>query len=195
VRSSSIKGNGTGVIGGNSALPDLGDVGAGQYGHNVFNKNTWDVSNLTVSTTIMAEGNCWNAATGPKIIGTGSVDTSPHDTSCPSGTAVSGRDGEGTEEPALPTRYALAGTHPNPFNPTVTVRHDVPAPGGPVRVEVYDVAGRLVTKLVDGECPAGRHAATWNGQSLRGGPAASGVYFVKMTATGFGETRKIVLLK
>jgi hypothetical protein len=156
----------------------------------VFNRNTWDVSNLTPATTIKAEGNCWNLRDGPKIIGTGSVDTDPHGTSCPSGTGVSPRDGEEAEEPALPVCYALAGTHPNPFNPTVTVRYDVPAPGGPVRIGVYDVAGRRVATLVDGERPAGRHAVTWSGHSV-----ASGVYFVKMTAVDFGETRKITLLK
>jgi len=64
-----------------------------------------------------------------------------------------------------------------------------------VRIRVYDVAGRLVSTLVDGERPAGRHGVTWSGQSQRGGPVASGVYFVKMTARNFGATRKIVLLK
>jgi hypothetical protein len=186
----SIKSSGMGVLAANGANPNLGDVSSGLGGGNHFDRNTWDVSNATQGTTIKAEENCWNPSTGPKITGLGSVDTDPEETECEEA-FVYRKDGEEPlPEPALPTRYALTGAHPNPFNPTVTIRYDVPAPGGKVSVQVYDVGGHLVTTLVDESRPAGRHAVTWSGSGF-----ASGVYFVKMTASQFTQTRKIVLLK
>jgi flagellar hook assembly protein FlgD len=64
-----------------------------------------------------------------------------------------------------------------------------------VTLAVYDVAGRLVSVLVDGEMPAGSHEAVWDGRGAGGAAAASGVYFYKLAAPEFSETRKMVLLR
>ncbi|MBA4378861.1 MAG: hypothetical protein C0395_09475 [Gemmatimonas sp.] len=103
----------------------------------------------------------------------------------------------GVDDPpatGLPARSALTDVFPNPFNPSVTVRYDVAAPGR-VRVSVHDLAGREVACLLDGQKPAGRHALVWTGRDARGRPAASGVYFARFVAAGVAETRKIMLVR
>ena len=89
---------------------------------------------------------------------------------------------------------SLAPASPNPFNPLTTVRYSTASRGHAV-IRIYDVAGRLVRTLVDGEVDAGEHAAIWDGRSDSGDRAASGVYFVRMETHGFRAVRKAVLLK
>ena len=92
-------------------------------------------------------------------------------------------------EPLVATGYKLFANYPNPFNPTTIVRFSVPG-SGLVRISVYDVLGQLVTTLVDGRVDAGEHEVTFSGNGL-----SSGVYFYIMTANGFVQTRKMLLLK
>jgi flagellar hook assembly protein FlgD len=95
----------------------------------------------------------------------------------------------------LPTVLALGNASPNPFNPSTTIRYDVPKPGGAVTIRVYDVAGRLVHELVNEFRPAGFHEVRWDGIGNRGEPIASGVYFVQMKSGTFAQAKKLVLLK
>jgi hypothetical protein len=83
---------------------------------------------------------------------------------------------------------------PNPFNPTTTIHASIPVPGR-VTIAVYDVRGRRVTTLFDRTVEAGDLAVEWDATDSRGVRAASGVYFVRATASGFFTTEKIVLLK
>jgi len=84
---------------------------------------------------------------------------------------------------------------PNPFNPTTTIRYEVKETG-PVSLRIYNVAGQLVKTLVDGHRVAGQiHEARWNGLNDGGQPVASGVYFYKLVAKGFTQTKKMVILK
>jgi hypothetical protein len=98
-------------------------------------------------------------------------------------------------KPAIPTTYALHQNHPNPFNPTTTIRYDVPVGGGNVTLRIYDVNGRLVRTLVEGRRPAGQLAVTWDGRDNKGNPVATGAYFYRVRAKRFEQTRKMVLLK
>jgi flagellar hook assembly protein FlgD len=90
--------------------------------------------------------------------------------------------------------FALSANVPNPFNPQTTIHYDVPA-AGMVNISVYDVAGRLVRELVNERRDAGSWSVQWNGDDRRGMRVASGVYFYRMRAGEFVETRKMVLLK
>ena len=83
---------------------------------------------------------------------------------------------------------------PNPFNPVTTIRYSV---GGTGRVElgVYDVGGRLVTRLVNATQPAGIYNVSWDGRDERGSQVSSGVYFYRLRTPGSAQTRKMVLLK
>jgi hypothetical protein len=101
----------------------------------------------------------------------------------------------GAGDHSAPSSFALYQNAPNPFNPETAIRYDVPAPGGKVTLKVFDVSGRLVRTLVDGTQTAGRHTARWNGKNDEGQGVASGIYFCRMTAPGFTERRKLVLMR
>jgi hypothetical protein len=83
---------------------------------------------------------------------------------------------------------------PNPFNLEAAIVVDTRRPGT-VAVRVYDVGGRLVTTLWNGDLPEGSSLLRWNGEDQNGDPAATGVYFIKAEAPGSTATIKTVLLK
>ncbi len=94
-----------------------------------------------------------------------------------------------------PVAAALHPCYPNPFNPTTTISYDVQG-GVPVTLAIYDVTGRRIMVLVDGESMhAGRHELTWDGRDQSGRVVASGVYFYRLDAGGFSQTRRMALLK
>jgi hypothetical protein len=98
-------------------------------------------------------------------------------------------------EPKMAAATALHQNVPNPFNPTTTIRFDVPKDGAHVTLTVHDVSGRLVRTLVDTHRGAGQWSVQWSGDDDRGVRVASGVYFYQMRAGSFVQTRKMVLLK
>jgi hypothetical protein len=101
-----------------------------------------------------------------------------------------GEPGTGIDEGDLtPTRYWLGQNHPNPFNPMTTLKFSLPQLTR-VIMKLYDASGREVRTLVDEELPAGHHSTVVEAQGL-----ASGIYFCRMVAGSFVETRKLVLLK
>lgn len=91
-------------------------------------------------------------------------------------------------------RTVLLPVGPNPSAGTLRLAYDLAA-AGQVRLGVYDVAGRLVAKVVDGTMPAGSHAASWNGADRGGRQVASGVYFVRLEAAGASQTRRITVVR
>ncbi len=103
--------------------------------------------------------------------------------------------GSATAADAPPPAFALAQNAPNPFNPATTIGFSVPRGGGPVRLDVLDLDGRLVRNLAAGSLPAGWHEVVWNGRTAAGRPAASGVYVYRLRAGGVEQTRRMVLLK
>jgi hypothetical protein len=94
-----------------------------------------------------------------------------------------------------PASFALDANVPNPFNPITTIHYDIPAPGADVNISIYDVSGRLIRSLVKERRGAGEWSVQWNGENDRGQSVASGVYFYRMRAGEFVETRKMMLLK
>ena len=97
-------------------------------------------------------------------------------------------------ESNLPTAFELRQNLPNPFNPTTTIYFELPRSGA-VRLEIYDVTGRLVTTLLEGVLDAGRHEAVWRAGDEGGKALGSGLYFYRLSASGETETRKMLLLK
>jgi flagellar hook assembly protein FlgD len=83
---------------------------------------------------------------------------------------------------------------PNPFNPYTRIDFELDR-ARPVRLAVYDLAGRLVRRLVDRTLEAGRHNTVWDGRDQRGLRVASGVYFYRLESGDLLRTRKMVLLK
>jgi len=97
------------------------------------------------------------------------------------------------EGPAAP-RLLLTPNYPNPFSPRTSVRFALPSRGH-VDLAIYDVAGRLVRQLVDGELGAGEHAVSWDGQDASGADAASGVYFCRLRAGDVTEVGRMALVR
>jgi len=97
-------------------------------------------------------------------------------------------------ETATPAATCIRSVYPNPFNPTARIVFELRATS-PVELAIYDVAGRRVAVLVSRELGAGRHEVFWNGMTVDGTAAASGIYFCTLKAGSVSETRKMVLLK
>jgi hypothetical protein len=89
----------------------------------------------------------------------------------------------------LPMEIALHPAFPNPFNPTTTIRCDLPL-ASEVSLIVYDLLGREVARLVDGYMEPGHHEVQWNGQQL-----PSGIYIARLVTPGNSQSIKMVLLK
>ncbi|TMQ74121.1 MAG: hypothetical protein E6K81_01230, partial [Candidatus Eisenbacteria bacterium] len=94
------------------------------------------------------------------------------------GVGDSSLQGNGT---VLPLEYELGGNAPNPFSLSTSVLYRLPEPSV-VSLTVYDVTGRVLDRLVDGEVPAGDHHASWSGVDRNGVSRGAGVYYLLMDA-------------
>ena len=94
---------------------------------------------------------------------------------------------EGIDE--IPYAYALFSNYPNPFNAATTIKYNLPN-SADVTIEIYDILGRRVKTLVQGEQQAGYHQVTWNAPDK-----SSGIYFYQIQAGDFIETKRMLLLK
>jgi hypothetical protein len=97
-------------------------------------------------------------------------------------------------DPAARVELTLWQNTPNPFRSDTEIRFELPR-AGVVDLAVFDVGGRRVASLLSGSLGSGRHVATWNGRGVDGSPAASGVYFVRLTTPERTVTRDMLLLK
>jgi hypothetical protein len=95
---------------------------------------------------------------------------------------------------APPIMTRLFQNSPNPFNPQTTIRFSV-ATRGPVEIQIFDVAGRLVRTLVDKSYEPGEHTIQWNGTDDGGRSLASGAYFYRFRAGGQVDSKKLILLR
>ncbi len=93
-----------------------------------------------------------------------------------------------------PAVTRLRAPYPNPFNPQVRVAFDL-ARDGRVRLEVYDLQGRLVRRLLDARLASGRHDAVWDGCDRGGRSAASGTYLLRLQADGEIACRRVTLVR
>lgn len=83
---------------------------------------------------------------------------------------------------------------PNPFNPRTMICFDLPS-AGPVRLAVYDLAGRLVRTLIDESMPQGSHEAVWDGRDSSGREVGSGGYLARLEFGGKVETVRMGLIR
>ncbi|HSG29079.1 MAG TPA: T9SS type A sorting domain-containing protein, partial [Candidatus Krumholzibacterium sp.] len=90
--------------------------------------------------------------------------------------------------------FRLYQNAPNPFNPVTSIFFDVPR-SSRVRISIFNVKGQLVRDLADRTYLQGRQNVTWDGRDGQGTVSSSGVYFCRMEAGDFVETRKIILLR
>ena len=90
---------------------------------------------------------------------------------------------------SLPTEYKLYSIYPNPFNPTATIRYDLPQESQ-VSLMVYDLNGRLIETLINSTQYVGINSVNWNAEHL-----PSGAYFIKLFTGEFEQIQKVILLK
>jgi hypothetical protein len=92
-------------------------------------------------------------------------------------------------EETIPQRYTLEQNFPNPFNPSTTIRYEIPR-DVKVTIDVYNLLGQKIRTLVDEEHSAGVYQIVFTGEML-----ASGVYFYRLQAGNYTEIKKMVLLR
>ena len=108
--------------------------------------------------------------------------------------SVTSEPGQTRVAAGLATRLALYPAHPNPAPGSATIGFALPAQSH-ARLQVYDVAGRLVRTLVDGQVAAGEGVKIWDGRDNSGIPAADGVYFYRLETGTRALTRKMILIR
>ena len=89
----------------------------------------------------------------------------------------------------IPALYNLYQNYPNPFNPSTQIAFSVPKREF-IKIEVYNLNGQIVKTLISGELDAGKYAIEFEGTNL-----SSGIYFSRMTASGYSSTKKMILLR
>jgi len=111
------------------------------------------------------------------------------------GQGVLGLPVSGVADPALPFAITLRQNVPNPFNPSTTIAFELPA-SARANLRIYDTTGRTVRTLIAGELrESGYGRVIWNGRNDRGHPVSTGVYFYRLEAGAYSETKRMVLLK
>ncbi|MBN2226485.1 MAG: T9SS type A sorting domain-containing protein [candidate division Zixibacteria bacterium] len=98
------------------------------------------------------------------------------------------------DDKTLPRDFSLGQNYPNPFNPSTAIRFYLPKTSK-VTLEVFNILGRKVATLVDERMTHGEHIVTWDGKVDNGKDAATGIYFYRLQAGEYIETRRMVLLK
>ncbi|MDP2172850.1 MAG: FlgD immunoglobulin-like domain containing protein [Candidatus Cloacimonadaceae bacterium] len=98
------------------------------------------------------------------------------------------------ENIAPPIVTKLHQNYPNPFNPSTVISFDL-AKSGSVKLNIYNIKGQLVKRLINKDLPLGSHRFFWDGKDENRRGVASGIYFYKMESGRFNQTRKMILLK
>lgn len=139
----------------------------------------WDSIPNTPSTDCYVKVFAWNAAGSARGL------SGKFEIRLPSGIAQPQRD-------ALPPASALYQSYPNPMSSGAAIRYALPRLAR-VDLRIYDVAGTLVRRLLDGVRPAGFRSEHWNGCDDRGRRVAPGVYYCRLKADDFHATEKLVV--
>ncbi len=100
----------------------------------------------------------------------------------------------GVQDNKLPTDFDLAQNYPNPFNPSTTIRYQLPVNVN-VQLVIINSIGQVIRTLTDGMTLAGSHSVLWDGRDDNGGKVSSGLYFYRLQAGDFSQTRKMILMQ
>ncbi|MFZ0390511.1 MAG: T9SS type A sorting domain-containing protein, partial [Calditrichia bacterium] len=98
------------------------------------------------------------------------------------------------EMTSLPKRFGIEDNYPNPFNPATTIRY-VLTETGTVSLDIYDMSGRKIRTLVNGNEAAGEKEVRWNGITESGSHAASGIYLAVLRQGARQSVQKLILMK
>jgi len=89
----------------------------------------------------------------------------------------------------VPNGYYLQQNYPNPFNPTTTISFSLPSKSF-ASLKVFDLIGKEVATIVTEELSAGSYSRQWNASNI-----SSGIYFYRLQAGVYTETKKLILVK
>ena len=95
---------------------------------------------------------------------------------------------------AVPTEFGLAQNYPNPFNPSTAIEFSIAAEGF-VSLNVYDITGRMISTIVEGNLSTGYHSVVWNGIDNNGMAVSAGIYIYALQTETSSITRKMVFMK
>jgi hypothetical protein len=98
------------------------------------------------------------------------------------------------KESSLPTEYALSQNFPNPFNPTTTIAYSIPQ-NSEVKLTIYNLTGRQIINLVQGQISAGIYFVNWDGTNDTGHPVSSGLYLYTIETENFRAMKKMIYMK
>ena len=111
-----------------------------------------------------------------------------NDQSVPDITIMNGKDFE------IPTRYDLIGSYPNPFNPSTKIVFQTPENSN-VSIEIYNILGRKIKTLINGEISIGDHNIIWDGKDENNKTVSAGIYYCYMKAGSFTKMIKLNFVK
>jgi hypothetical protein len=89
----------------------------------------------------------------------------------------------------IPSSFTLFQNYPNPFNPSTTINFEIPK-STLVKIAIFDISGKEIEVLINEQIKPGKYSVSWNASNY-----SSGVYFYKISAAGFIETKRMILLK
>jgi len=95
---------------------------------------------------------------------------------------------------SLPGAFTLSQNYPNPFNPETRIEFSLPQTSY-VTIDIFDILGKRIRRLVNERLSAGHKIVTWDGRDDNGQSVSSGVYFYRIVADDFAESKKMILLK
>jgi hypothetical protein len=98
------------------------------------------------------------------------------------------------DEFVQPIEYSLSQNYPNPFNPVTIINFSIPKEGW-ATIKVFDILGREVSTLLNGNVTTGVHKVTWDGKDNIGRDVSSGIYFYSIEYNGSKLNRKMLLLR
>ena len=98
------------------------------------------------------------------------------------------------KEPEVPIRFGLSQNYPNPFNALTIIRYSLPS-ASDVTIRIYDMLGRKVETLVQGERPAGYHQVVWDGKDKDGKMVSTGIYFYELYVDDYRESKAMIMIK
>lgn len=97
----------------------------------------------------------------------------------------------------LPEQFQLDQNYPNPFNPSTTISYTLPTNSSNtlVKLEIFTILGQKVVTLVKEKQTAGIYSREWDGRNEFGNPVSSGVYYYRLTAENYMDTKKMIMLQ
>ncbi len=178
-----------------SSLPVLGDFSTSKGMNNsILTPTRYHVANYNKGTTLMAQMCYWGPCGGgqmPAINLYGSVNIVPWLENQPNSPWTAPRF-----KPEVALENWVSQNYPNPFNPITRIDYQVAEPGDRVILRIFDITGRLVRELVNGEKSSGRYTVEWDGRNQAGTPVATGIYLYRINIGGeFIRTGKLVMMK